>query len=293
VATEKRVTVRLDPESRYQLIGFIDRIDKVGDGIIEIHDYKTAGALPSRDEVDADRQLALYQLAVGQMLPNVRDVTLIWHFLRFDEEIRSRRTPDQLEQVRAATIQRIQEIEAAESAGDFPATVSALCAWCPYQAICPQWKHEHDTRDLQPAAHRIDEGVALVNQLTEITAKRRQLRHLDDQMTAEIGQIEAALIGYAQRHGVCRVFGSDRIATLTTESEWRIPTKTETPTAYGAMVARLQASPFWYELTDFSRWQLIRFLDTPEGENLRTLLEGFVRKEVTNGVSLRRRRDDD
>jgi hypothetical protein len=33
-------------------------------------------------DVDRDRQLALYQLAVSQRLPDVRSVKLVWHYLR-------------------------------------------------------------------------------------------------------------------------------------------------------------------------------------------------------------------
>ena len=293
IATERRIVVPLDPERRYKLVGFIDRIDKLGDGAFAIVDYKTSGTLPSQEEKDADRQLALYQIGLRDTLPNIKDVQLVWHYLRFDTDIKSQRTAEELEQLRLAMIAKIQEIEAAESAGTFPANVSNLCDWCEFKAICPQWRHEHETAQLAPVQYRLDEGVALVNRLVEVTAERRELRHLDDQLTGKIQEIEQALIKYGQQHGVCRVFGSDRVATVTPKSEWQIPTKGETPAAYAAMITRLKASPLWSELTAFSRTHLIRVLDTLDGERLLPLIGDLVRKHATCDVLLRKWRGDD
>ncbi len=53
--TEKRLAIKLDADGRYQMVGFVDRIDKVGDGVFEIHDYKTNRSLPSQAEKDKSR----------------------------------------------------------------------------------------------------------------------------------------------------------------------------------------------------------------------------------------------
>ena len=53
----------------YRLQGFVDRIDEVAPGIIEIHDYKTNNRLPSQADRDADRQLAIYELGGAGALP--------------------------------------------------------------------------------------------------------------------------------------------------------------------------------------------------------------------------------
>ena len=52
--------------SGYWIQGFIDRIARARDGAIEIQDYKTSARLPSQANVDDDRQLALYQIGVGE-----------------------------------------------------------------------------------------------------------------------------------------------------------------------------------------------------------------------------------
>jgi len=53
----------------YVIRGFIDRLGYCGNGVYEIHDYKTSGFLPSQDKLDADRQLALYQIGIKEQFP--------------------------------------------------------------------------------------------------------------------------------------------------------------------------------------------------------------------------------
>jgi DNA helicase-2/ATP-dependent DNA helicase PcrA len=60
--------------------GKIDRIDSVGDGKIEIIDYKT-GRVPTKREVDADLQLSIYAIAATEVSDppfnrKIDDVTL-------------------------------------------------------------------------------------------------------------------------------------------------------------------------------------------------------------------------
>jgi hypothetical protein len=58
--------------------------------------------------------------------------------LRFDQEIVSRRTSEQLDAVRRQCIATIDDIESRgrDEAG-FPTCPSYLCNWCEYNALCP------------------------------------------------------------------------------------------------------------------------------------------------------------
>ena len=89
----------------------------------------------SLEDTKNDRQLVLYSIGVKQRYPDVRDVRLIWHFLKFDKEIDSTRTDEELEKLKKSTIQLIGTIE---SAKDFPANPSGLCHWCRFRSICRQ-----------------------------------------------------------------------------------------------------------------------------------------------------------
>lgn len=133
IAIEKKVIVNLDLEGEYKIQGVIDRLvhDKEKN-ILEIHDYKT-GSPKSQDELDNDKQLALYGIAVKEAFKNVRDIHLIWHFLAFREKRISKRTEEQFEKLRQEIIQLIDRIE---STKNFPSKPSALCKWCEFKSYC-------------------------------------------------------------------------------------------------------------------------------------------------------------
>ena len=132
---EKKIVIELDENSKLQ--GFIDRlVYNAETGKYEIHDYKTANSLPSREKIDFDRQLALYSIAVKEKYGYDKDVVLIWHYLAHDTKIISQRTNEQLEKLKKETIALIREIE---KTIDFPPVKSALCGWCEYKNMCPNF----------------------------------------------------------------------------------------------------------------------------------------------------------
>ena len=134
IATEKRIFINLDNEGKYKLQGYIDRLVHHKDtNIFEIHDYKTGGFLKTQEELDKDRQLALYAIGIKDLFEQVNDVHLIWHFLAFNQKILSKRTDEQLEQLKQEIIQLINKIE---STTEFPACPSVLCKWCGFRSYC-------------------------------------------------------------------------------------------------------------------------------------------------------------
>lgn len=60
----------------------------------------------------------------------IQEVRLIWHYLTFDTEINSSRTPEQLHQLRQATLELIRRIETDKQ---FLPKEGPLCNWCNYQ----------------------------------------------------------------------------------------------------------------------------------------------------------------
>jgi putative RecB family exonuclease len=120
-----------------EMRGIIDRLAQNPDGTLEIHDYKTSRRLPSAEQVANDAQLALYEIAIRHRWPETGSISLIWHYLAFDKEIKITKTPAQLETVKENTLGQIGRIEAATS---FPVQVTPLCNWCEYKEICPAMK---------------------------------------------------------------------------------------------------------------------------------------------------------
>lgn len=146
VGLEYQVATSLDPNSCYNIQGYIDRLVRIGSGCYEIHDYKTSGRLPNQEKIDVDRQLALYQLAIEGMWPDAKEIELVWHYLAFGRERRSRRTPTALESLKSSTIALIDRIEADT---EFKPIKTNLCHWCAYKNVCPLWNDHPDSTHAQ------------------------------------------------------------------------------------------------------------------------------------------------
>lgn len=140
---EKKIIIKLDENLHIQ--GFIDRLVKnIQTGQFEIHDYKTAGNLPSQEKIDSDRQLALYSIAIIEE-HKAEEVKLIWHYLNFNKKIESKRTPKQIEELKEQIKNLVKEIESTKK---FPPQKSVLCNWCEYKEICPAWK-EYNEKEVE------------------------------------------------------------------------------------------------------------------------------------------------
>ncbi len=211
VGLEMRIALSLDDE--HQLVGYIDRLVKVSDGVWEIHDYKTSGTLATQQQADADRQLALYEMAVREMYADARDVELVWHYLAFDQEVRSRRTDEQLAALRADTLARIVRIESQE---EFPTHVSRLCDWCDYRGACPAWAHLCSLQELAPDEHAQESGVQLVDDYMRCGDEIRAL-------TERKAALAAALAALAQRDQLERVFGTEYAVTVRRSEDIALP----------------------------------------------------------------------
>ena len=129
---EKRILIEINS---YKLQGYIDRlVHNKETGEYEIHDYKTANFLPTQETLDQDKQLALYSIAIQELVGQDKKICLIWHYLAHNKKICSYRTSQQIEQLKKEITELIQKIESAKF---FPYNQSALCNWCEYKYACP------------------------------------------------------------------------------------------------------------------------------------------------------------
>jgi putative RecB family exonuclease len=197
VGLELRVALPLDED--HQIVGYVDRLDRVSDGVWEIHDYKTAAQLMTQDKADANRQLALYELAIRQMYADVREVTLVWHYLALDCEVRSSRTPEQLADLRAQVLESVKHIEAQ---GSFVARTSNLCDWCEYRPLCPAWRHLYEVETLPEGERAGESGAVLVDEYLRVCDELSGLKSRQEELRDAIASRAAA-------DGVDRLFGTD------------------------------------------------------------------------------------
>jgi DNA helicase-2/ATP-dependent DNA helicase PcrA len=141
---EARFMLEIDPDDGSEpvrVLGFIDRIDRLPDGSIEVIDYKTGSSKSQRD-VDADDQLSMYALALregavldpvtGQPLPAPSRLTL--YFTESDLARSTTRSDEQLNEFRAQTLALAGRIRS----GDFAANPDyRRCSWCDWRRLCP------------------------------------------------------------------------------------------------------------------------------------------------------------
>jgi len=219
---ERQVFINLDDQGEYKLRGYIDRINQAEDGTYEIHDYKTSKSLPEQGKMEEDRQLALYQIGIQTMWNDVDQVELVWHYVAFDKEIRSKRTKEELAELKKDTIDLIKKIEATR---EFLPNESTLCGWCYYRDICPLHKHEFMVGSLPANKYLKDSGVKLVNTFAQLDDKKKgyqvKIKEIDD----ELEEIKEAVIKYAGSIGVEVVIGSGHQLKISSGEKVNVPGK--------------------------------------------------------------------
>jgi putative RecB family exonuclease len=249
---EENIYFPLEEEKGYWIRGFIDRVTLVDSSILEIHDYKTSNRLPTKEDVESDRQLAFYQMGVAEKWQGIQEVRLIWHYLTFDTEIHSSRTPDQLHQLRQATLELIQKIETDRR---FFPKEGPLCDWCDYQGFCPKRKHLISVGSLPPNEYLNEEGVVLANQYVELKEKKRLL---NEEIDAELAKVEEALYAYAQREELETIFGSDYVAKIKIEMKEKYPLKGDPHRR--VLDEIIKNAGKWMEVSDLNPWMLARVI---------------------------------
>jgi putative RecB family exonuclease len=276
--TEMLVTFDLGDED-YKLRGYIDRLVKTQDDSIEIHDYKASGNLPSQDRLDSDRQLALYQIAVENTYPDFKSVELVWHYVLFDCEMRSKRTKEQLEELKEEYRALIDEVEAAE---EFPPKETALCDWCGYWVHCPSKKHLVEIKEMPVDDRKKEEGYELVDRLDELEGKIKLMKE-------EKEEVKEKLIEYAREKDVDVVRGTDKKAKVTIKLEKELPSKSADEDAYEEIIRLVKEAGAWERVSQMNGRKLNKeFASGGLPEDLRKQLEGYIVEEEKTGVRLSR-----
>ncbi len=249
IGTEMRMRFSLDDGGKYQFQGLIDRLSRTLDGVHHINDYKTSAYLPGQEDVDGDRQLALYQIGVQKRWPDIQKVELVWHYLAFDRELVSERSREALTDLARDTIRLIDEIEMAE---EFPAKDSGLCDWCEYPDLCPNRKHFYTVETLPVNEYLKEPGVVLVNRYAELREKAREI----DEETAKVKE---ALIEYARREGVTVIRGNDRKARVKFDEKLKFPGKNEP--GRGELNSVIAKAGKWQDVSQLDTTALARIVE--------------------------------
>jgi putative RecB family exonuclease len=184
-----------------KLRGFIDRVDKLDSGGLAIVDYKTDKGLFTKEDLERNLQLTLYQLAAGQSwyLP-VERLTL-YHFRSNTACSCPPRDEAQLEEARRLVLEVAEGI----GGGRFPAIESGRCP-CDFAEHCPYYRQwlvpEPEKSDIlggMGAAEAVERYVSLQNEIKELQLKLDELKQM--------------LVDFCQAGELNRVYGREHALT--------------------------------------------------------------------------------
>jgi len=280
---ERYIRFPLDEAARYNFKGIIDRLMLAPDGAFEVHDYKTGSTLPGQSEVDADRQLALYQVGVQTLWPEAKEVRLVWHYVAFDLEMRSARTPGALEALKIEIMGLIDRVEATT---EFEPCESALCDWCPYWDLCPVKKHLLKVEGLPADEWKDEPGVKIVDAYAERWRRKRELEEEQRTVDEELEKVRAAAIAFAEREGVQVIAGTGRRLRVTGRERVVSPAKGSEERE--ALEKELRALGVWDEVAMLDPFTLEKAVAEGkwEGEVLERI-RTYVRTEKRYTVTLK------
>lgn len=228
---EERIEMKLkDGDRTFSVQGYIDRLSwDPATETYEVHDYKTGSSMPTQEDADEDRQLALYHLGIKQRWPDAKKVRLVWHYLAVDKDIASSRTEADLATLEKTLVGIIHQIEEEHTRGKWDVRMSRLCDWCEYKPMCPAFKHSVAMEALPPNEYLENTGVQLVQKYAEFEAKKADLQAEIKKLSVEQAKVEEAARAYAEKEQLTVIDGPDHRLLIKTEEDYRAPTRAEDP----------------------------------------------------------------
>ena len=269
---ETEYRLELDDGNSYHVR--MDRLSCDKDGNYYVCDYKTNNQLKPQEELDEDRQLAMYSLWVKNNFNDCKNVKLVWYFLAFDKEMISERNEEQLLNLKLDVQNIIKEIE---SCNNFLTTISNLCDWCAYKSLCPAWKHELELENKTEEEFKDDDGVKLVDEYEFLDSTRKQTE-------SRLEEIKEKLIKFSKQKEMSVIWGSNKKASI---KEF---TKVNYPEDKNELTELLKKKGLYnkYSMICYQRLSPIIIKQAIDKEII-----GLVKEEKDYRISLSKRKDED
>jgi hypothetical protein len=214
---EKGNIIDLRPRAK----GTIDSIYYLGNGIYEINDYKTSNWLPSQEDVDANIQMALYDLAFMEA-PCLKKyyyhgiepkaIILVMHYLRFEEGVIktqiSKREREINKQFFIDTFYQMNSMKTDQ----FNSELNNFCCFCGYCEECGAYNSAlqedifvlNNKKDFKSCIKNIDELKARIKilnaKLAEQNSKCMSYFRKEKHNIVQVGDREYYTTNYTKRY---------------------------------------------------------------------------------------------
>lgn len=199
------------PVGPFELLGYIDRIDRVDDETVAVIDYKTNRLIFTREEVDADLQLTVYLMAARRLWPWAKKVRLVFHLLRHGIRMETERTEEQLA---AARDYIVSLAEQTEKATEYPPRLNPNCIYCDHRAQCPAYRQALDGK--------LETICEDPKDLEAVARERERVAHLAKILYARKGELENILKAQLADRDVLEVAGMVYQMSRTTQASYPV-----------------------------------------------------------------------
>jgi RecB family exonuclease len=128
-----RLRLAVDEMATVVVIGYVDRVDRLASGAVELIDYKTGS--PGRPaDAESSLQLSIYALGSRDVLGLGRPERVTLRYVEHDLLLCGERTDAALDAVRVDLAVRARRIR---TGGFDPTPSPRACGWCDFAARCP------------------------------------------------------------------------------------------------------------------------------------------------------------
>ena len=230
-----------------KLRGYIDRVDKLESGGLAIVDYKTNQGLFTREYLEKDLQLTLYQLAVQEIWQLPVDRLTLYHLRSNTPCSCEPRGESQL----TAARQMVLEVADSISREAFPAIENQYCP-CDFPEHCPYYRHQYQVAKTEPGRQGVLPGLVAAEAVEDYVALQSQIKELE----TRLGELRQVIIDFCQAEGLSRVFGREHAIT------YRLLEKTGFREE--EVRALLEPVGLWSQVLSFDPAKLKRLLDDGE-----------------------------
>ncbi|MFC1907873.1 RecB family exonuclease [Chloroflexota bacterium] len=184
-----------------KLRGYLDRVDKLDSGGLSIVDYKTNQGLFTRDDLEKNLQLTLYQLAAEQTWHLPVERLTLYHLRSNTPCSCVARDEARLEEARHLILEVAKNITEQR----FPAVENQYCP-CDFSEYCPYYRQKAVPGVKEPD---ILQGMAADEAVEQYVSLQGQIKELQSQLE----EIKLMIINFCQAERLNRVYGKEHAIT--------------------------------------------------------------------------------